>query len=160
MSRFLSWCKKWLKRAGIALAVSLAVFLCTRVGKPVIFSIPGDCACTDYSSLVEGHALFNPWRDRSPELAGEAVLQAASKGVCSPNVGQRERMDICSTKAMSYKELQWSLRNREDSKGVVMLFYAFGTGADLHAVDSGSEGALTLEKRQGNWAVTKWDVVW
>ena len=51
-----------------------------RFTRPVLFYIPSDCACTDYSNKIYGFVAFSPLRNREPERAADHLLEDLRDG--------------------------------------------------------------------------------
>src|ERR1039458_5978162 len=77
--------KRWRKPAIVVLlsvVVVFSVLVCVRHRYPVLFHFPGSCACTDYSEEVEGLTVFNPFRDRTPEVSANRFFEDKRDGHC------------------------------------------------------------------------------
>ncbi len=103
-------------------------------------------------------AIFNPFRDRSPEHSAEAFLEVIKAGQCEramsalPNMPEY-RQDICEREKGS-PLMSWRLKNRTDEPQKVRMYYRVN-----RKTDDGYQGQLwvTLEKQSEEWQVKQYE---
>jgi hypothetical protein len=126
-----------------------------RFTLPVLFHWPGECVCTDYSPEVEGFTIWNPLRNHAPERAAERFLEDYSDGKESAFA----EPGLAKTMTHEGSRIRWKLKDREDKRDVVLLFYSLDdTGTAL--VDYEGEGMITMKKVRRNWKADEFNAVW
>jgi hypothetical protein len=154
--------KQWQKSALAALLLVvgvLSVLVCIRHRHPVLFHIPGSCACTDYSEEVEGLTVFNPFRDRSPEASASAFLEDQRQGrhpVVAPNFPPTEWLQSVP-RPWAFK---WRLRYRRDEPHRVSLYYQFTRLSGEPVPRWSGEGTVEMVDINGGWKASHFDVIW
>jgi hypothetical protein len=148
---------RWLKRSLVIVPIGVSGFLLFAFlhRDPVLFHIPGDCACTDVSQEVEGFSILNPFRRRAPERAADAFLSDLNAGKCPSNATARMKTNVCALGGDP--RLKWRLAYRKDAPDKVSLFYGFRAAPDFL---EGSEGVIVMVESEGAWKADEMDVTW
>ena len=103
-------------------------------------------------------AIFNPFRDRSPERSAEAFLTATRAGQCaqamSPLVASSQHKQEVCEREQRYPLVDWRLANRTDQPDRTRMYYRAARTAY-----EGYEGQLwvTLEKSGEDWKVVQYE---
>lgn len=87
---------------------------------PVVWSFKEKGSPTSEPSF----AVFNPFRERHPEIEAEKILSLLKNGECGRVFAGLERRDadMCERESINGLE-DWRLSNREDNGGAVRLYY-------------------------------------
>jgi hypothetical protein len=103
-------------------------------------------------------AIFNPFRDRSPEHSAEAFLEVIKAGQCERAMSAlpdtpESRQDICEREKES-PLMSWRLKNRTDEPQKVRMYYRV-----KRKTYGGYQGQLwvTLEKQGEEWQVKQYE---
>jgi hypothetical protein len=154
--------KRWRKMGIITLlsvGVALVALICSRHRYPVLFHLLGSCACTDYSEEVERLTVFNPFRDRSPEVGANKFLSDLRQGrplAVAPSFSPAYWLQT-KPEPLAF---EWRLRHRRDQPHRVSLSYQF-TRLDGQPVERwGGEGVVEVVETGGSWKASSFDVVW
>jgi len=152
----MSWPVK-LRRLLLICAGILGVVVLYRFTQPVLFYIPSDCACTDWSDRVEAFTVFNPLRNRAPERVADGFLADLRDGRRSTY----STAELASeTLGANSRSLLWKLNFRENQPNRVLLYYKLDASDAGVAPTYGSEGMIEVEKANGIWKAAKFDAVW
>ena len=145
--------------APLIVIVILSALAYTRHRFPVLFHLSGSCACTDYSEEVEGLTVFNPFRDRSPEVGADKFLDELKQG--RPVVVASEFKQANWLRRLGKPlPFEWRLRHRRDQPHRVSLYYQF-TRLDGQSHERwGGEGVVEVVDTDGSWKVSDFDVIW
>jgi hypothetical protein len=142
------------------IAAILGVLVLYRFTQPVLFHIPGDCVCSDYSDRVDGFTILNPIRNRAPERSADGFLADLRDGRTS-NYATPQLVSEVRGPSAGARHLQWSLRYREDFGSKVLLYYGLdNTGAAHLPLEYGGEGMVEVDRVNGSWKADRFDVVW
>ena len=103
-------------------------------------------------------AIFNPFRDRSPEHSAEAFLEVIKAGQCEramsalPDMPEY-RQDICEREKGS-PLMSWRLKNRTDEPQKVRMYYRVN-----RKTYDGYQGQVwvTLEKHGEDWLIKHYE---
>ena len=111
---------------------------------------------------------LNPLRDRSSERAASAYIRAMRDGRCAEQLSAWQKdyrkkyaAFICDSEAQ-HPLLSWKIVDWEDTPPLRILHYR-GTRRNATGGADGTYGepfSLTLENRDGNWVVTKYDAMY
>jgi hypothetical protein len=103
-------------------------------------------------------AIFNPFRDRSPEHGAEAFLEAVKAGQCERAMSAlsdkpESRQEVCEREKGS-PLMSWQLKNRTDEIQKVRMYYRVNRN-----IYDDYQGQLwvTLEKQGEEWQVKKYE---
>jgi hypothetical protein len=110
---------------------------------------------------------LNPLRDRASEREAERFIRALSEGHCQQELADWEKdyhkkyaAFICDSEA-KHPLISWSIVEWEDTPPLRILRYRGKRLMDPGQRETYSELlSLTLENRDGNWAVTKYDAIY
>lgn len=156
-----TYMKRW-KKLGIIALVSFGVILtalaCVRHRYPVLLHLFSSCACTDYSDMVTGLTVFNPFRGRSPEASANRFFEDIKLGRC-PDMAPNSRPADCKPNSMPFP-FEWRLKNRQDQPHKILLYYQFTRFDDKPYDRWGSEGMAEVVEINGRWKVSSFDVIW
>ena len=142
---------------GAALAAFLVATIATRHSRPVLVRAPFK---TNVFEGTANYALFNPFRDRSPEHAAAAYLDAMSQRNCDeasrfaesppmPSVSQCEQGQRENSKDRQL--FLQPLRDRRDTDNQVKLYYS----------RTGYEGNwIIVQRTAGEWKVVMFAKIW
>ena len=104
-------------------------------------------------------AIFNPFRDRSPERTAEAFLEHLRAGNCAEvitglNNTPDYNQEICGRES-NYPLVAWRLENRTGDAARVRMYYEVQRKTYRPAF----QGQLwvTVERRGGNWQVSQYE---
>lgn len=138
-------------------AAALGLIVLYRFTRPVLFYIPSDCACTDYSDRVQAFVILNPFRNRAPEQAADGFLADVRDGKRSTHATQQ----LASEMENARRRLQWHLQFRENQGNRVLLYYKLdNSGAASGVSEYGGEGMIEVDRISGVWKADRFDVVW
>lgn len=108
------------------------------------------------------YVLFNPFRDRAPEQAADAYLEAMRRGNCAeaarlstnPNLPNELTCDQLQNEYRNARNLfVQRLRDRKENQGNVVLYYS-NSGA-------GVEGNWVAVRQTGaGWRVVSFNKIW
>lgn len=141
-------------------AAVLGLIVLYRFTRPVLFYIPSDCNCSDYSDRIDGFAVLNPFRNRAPEQAANGFLSDLRDGRES-HYATAQLVSELRGPSGGTRRLQWRLKFRENKGDRVLLYYQLdATGAADIALEYGSEGMIEVDKIKGVWKADRFDVVW
>jgi hypothetical protein len=120
---------------------------------PILFHAFGerDCACGDFHDKVTGLAIWNPFRDRSPEHTANDFLFSLRANECL--VGR----ELCDYALPGHRVSDWKVMNREDRGDSVTLYLKltkYGV-SDLRYGLTG-EGMIRLRKGAAGWRVANY----
>lgn len=143
----------------VVVVAALAVAMFVRNTRPVLIRMPfGRNQETDDHNYV----LFNPFRDRSPERAAAAYLEAMRRGNCSdagklsvnPYLPSKWTCEEMQSEYGGERELfVQRLRDRKENQGDVVLYYS-NSG-------EGIEGNWVGVRRfGGDWRVVGFNKIW
>lgn len=134
--------------AAVTVTVSVAAMAITR--KPVLFAL-SDIGDVTGQPVV---AIMNPFRDRGPERAAEALLNGLHRGdtaaALSSVVGGVPPQTYESE--IKYRLHAWELVRRNNSAGSVELVYRTSRSPSDRAV---MPLFMQVEKRDRQWQVTR-----
>ena len=131
-----------------AIAVYVAVALIAR--RPILANTLGewDCACGDMLIKTTRHVIWNPLRDRTPEIIANEFLTNLRAGNCSIS------REWCADALARHRFANWKLSYREDSGAMVSLYFKLAKyGSPDSAYNQGSVGAVSLQKGTTGWVV-------
>jgi hypothetical protein len=135
------------------------LFVVYRFTRPVLFYIPSDCVCTDYSDRIDGYVVLNPIRNRAPERAADRFFEDVRNGRKPNNVEPQLAAELASGSAVNSPRLRWQLTFREDEGKTVRLYYKLDpTGSEILSVYG--EGMLEMKKTDDSFRAESLDVVW
>ena len=148
--------KQRLLITGLVVSVAITTALIAS-RRPVLMRVPHT-----ENRLEWGYnfVLFNPFRDRSPELVAKAYLDAMSRGNCSEaaSVSSNPQMPndlTCEQLQREYSKYRQlflqPLRDRKDVNGDVLLYYS----------RTGYEGNWVMVRSlTGQWRVVGFNKIW
>jgi hypothetical protein len=152
------------RRVKFALVIALgvvALYVAFALGtrRPILAHTLGewDCACGDMLTKTTRRALWNPLRDRNPEIVGNDFLAGLRDGRCE--AGER----LCTDALSKHRVSDWKLAYREDADGTVAVFFKLTKYENpikygsVPAYDVGGVGVVDLGKRPTGWVVTGYD---
>jgi hypothetical protein len=143
-------------RLVLVLAIATALFLTTAFiwRKPVLFHILAEtgCACGDFHEEVTGLALFNPFRNRSPERSAQKFLEGLRDGSCSADE------PLCRYAMDGHRVSQWRLSNlREEDGNLAALYYKLTKlGVEESKFRLTGEGMVELARTRDGWTVVNY----
>jgi len=138
----------------VALLLGVAAFLYFQRSRSVLYRY------VEAGNPVKepAFAIFNPFRDRSPEHSAEAFLEIIKTGQCERAMSavpdsSEHRQDICEREQRS-PLTSWLLKNRTDEPQEVRMYYRVN-----RQTSDGYQGQLwiTLEKQGETWQVKKYE---
>lgn len=144
---------------GVVVIASVAAAVLGRDARPVLIRIPFGI---NRESGDHNYVLFNPFRDRSPERAAAAFLDAMRRGNCAD--AEKLSTNLVLPNALTCEQIQSEyrdhrslfvqrLRDRNGSRGDVLLYYS-NTGV-------GVEGNWVAVRRAGGgWQVIEFNKIW
>lgn len=139
--------------AGVTVAV-IALWLANSLRhKPVLVHTLGewDCACGEMYIKTTMRVIWNPFRDRQPEIAGDDFL---SKGRAIDSDGA---IAVCQPSLPAHRVTAWKLSYREDSGDVATLYYKL----TKHGMEGQSNvtgvGVIDVRKTPAGWCVAGFD---
>jgi hypothetical protein len=135
-------------------AATIGVAAVTRAHKPVLVHLFGadDCACGELYEKTTGLTVWNPWRDRSPELVANDFFAKLKANRCDAS------RDLCNHALPSHRGSDWRLKYREDTGGSVSLYFNLTKyGASDPRYGLTGHGAVDLQKGTGGWTVAGYD---
>ena len=136
----------------VVLVAMLAAFVYSKRSKPVL-----------YSYVEKGNpvkepvfAVFNPFRDRSPERSAEAFLENMKLGLCEREmvfVSPQHNQEVCEREKDSPLSA-WRMVNRSDQDETVRMYYEVS-----RKTSDGYQGQLwvSLARQGADWKVTRYD---
>jgi hypothetical protein len=142
-----------------AAAGSVSALVVARHSHPVLLRLFTNCACTDYSGEVTGLTLFNPFRNRAPEVAADAFLEDIRQGRCSVTSSGNMARD-CTHTGFKPIAFEWRLKNRHDMPNHLALYYQFTRLDGEHVERWSGEGVVGLSDKNGVWKPQSFDVIW
>jgi hypothetical protein len=155
---------RWLKRILATLLIGASCFLLFGVLRrdPVLFHIPGSCACTDVSPEVEGFSILNPFRSRTPERAANAFLADMNADRCPSNATAEMKSRVCDPAKRIYHRSVPRLAYRKDEPRKVSLFYGFRdpSMSSMFGSTGESEGMIVMVESGGAWNANEMVVTW
>jgi hypothetical protein len=145
---------------GRSIAVTATIVTMAVISLFVARSRPVVYAFTEYGDPVREPiwSFLNPFRDRAPEVAAEAVLSHFKRGDYAQALSQIE--DPAAVKRelseheKQYRLRSWKLLNRRDADGTVKLFYRTERGQS-----KGLESPLwiSVQRASTDWKVTRFE---
>ena len=144
---------------GVVVIASVAAAVLGRDARPVLIRMPFGI---NQESGDHNYVLFNPFRDRSPERAAAAFLDAMRRGNCTD--AEKLSTNLVLPNALTCEQIQSEyrdhrslfvqrLRDRNESRGDVLLYYS-NTGV-------GVEGNWVAVRRSGGgWHVIEFNKIW
>ena len=125
----------------------IVIGLLTR--RPVLIGTPGewDCACGDMLIKTTRRGLWNPLRDRAPEIVAVEFLAGLRAGNCTAGIWCA---DVLSRQRVS----GWSLAWREDSGDTASLYFKLTKYAAPASYNLQGVGAVDLHKDAAGWSVS------
>ena len=138
----------------VALLVMLAAYVYYQRSKPLL-----------YSYVEKGNpvkepvfAIFNPFRDRSPERSAEAFLENMRAGQCERAMvgvfgSPEHNQEVCRLEKGSPLS-SWRMMNRTDQDEMVRMYYEVS-----RTTYDGHQGQLwvSLARHGADWKVTRYD---
>jgi hypothetical protein len=141
---------------GVAIGVvtaAIGVAALTGVHKPVLVHLFGaDERACGFCGKTTGLTLWNPWRDRSPELVANDFFVKLKANRCEAS------RDLCDHALPSHRVSDWRLKYREDTSGSVSLWFnltKYGTSDRRYGFTG--HGAVDLQKGTAGWTVVGYD---
>ena len=122
----------------------LIIFMCQS---PILIRIP------NFHS-IRGHPLviiFNPFRDKKPEIIAESFLQSLRDGKCLESTSSftNERAtEICNNQ-LRYPLLEWEIIDLKEENGTYLLIYKHKSKNALGTEDM----RIWVKKNEQNWKV-------
>lgn len=120
--------------------------------KPVLVHTLGDwdCACGDMYVKTTMLCVWNPFRDRQPEIVADSFLSKLRANACT------SVDDVCRASLPAHRVSAWQLSYRDDQGDSASLFYKLTKYGDTGPF-RGSVGAITLRKARAGWRVVGFD---
>ncbi len=143
------------RRFSIAITCILLVALCLTVReRPVLVHLfaDTDCACSDYQQELSGFVLFNPLRNREPEVVATTFFEELRQGRCSDSTVLNSPIE-CKSALNGHRASAWQLAYRRDTTESVELFYRLISFDDPRLEFTG-EGRVEARLVNGAWRVT------
>lgn len=107
-------------------------------------------------SPIPMYAIFNPFRDKKPEIDAENLLIQFKNGNCEEvllnMVAQEKYVEICERESR-FKLLDWRLRYREDKERKAELYYSIMREPDPDS-DFKWSMRIGVEQINGEWKIT------
>lgn len=148
-----------IRRALPYVGAILGLFVVYRFTRPVLFYIPSDCNCTDYSDRIDSFAVLNPLRNRAPERAADQFFEDLRNRRKPSNAEPQLAAELASGSTLNSPRLKWHLTFREDKGNTVHLYYKLDPTGSVILSDYG-EGMLQMKRTDGSFRAESLDVVW
>lgn len=154
---------KWkITAAGVLLVAVIVGALLTRDAHPVLWRAP--FSVNQLSGEDHNYVLFNPFRDRLPERAAAAYLEAMRRGSCPDAEKLTASLVLpnqftCEQMQSEYRNVRslfvQRLRDRRKDGDVVVLYYS----------NTGYEGNWVAVRQLGgewggSWRVVEFNKIW
>ena len=136
--------KTLLVLAGLA-AVLIAAMAASR--RPVLLSLSDPSELSGNPMLV----VMNPFRDRAPERAADAMLQALRENPAQALAGYSDISARIIEKEREYRIRDWRIAGRTDAPAMVTLVYQPLRDPGNHV---GQPIVLQVSKQGSQWRVT------
>ena len=122
---------------------------------PILAHTPGywDCACGDWVAKTTRLVIWNPLRDREPELMAYTFLANLRSGNCSVE------LKWCPDALSRHRVSDWQLAYREDASDSISLFFKLTKYDGGPAYDLKGAGVVGLRKGTAGWVVTNYDAM-
>jgi hypothetical protein len=142
---------------GVVVIAAAAAAVLGRDARPVLIRMPFGI---NKETGDHNYVLFNPFRDRSPEHAAAAYLDAMRRGNCAD--AEKLSTNLVLPNQFTCEEMQREYRNdrnlfvqrlrdRKENGSDVLLYYS----------NSGYEGNwLAVRRSGGNWRVVDFNKIW
>jgi len=141
------------KAAILAAIVAVAVLALTRSERPVLFRFHTGAGAV----RPRAYCVLNPFRERGPERAAEAVLELMREGkpeVVAPFVAASRRDHILARETQ-YRVLSWRLcRRTDDSEGTALGYWVRRKGY------AGEEEVFFDVLNSRGWEVTSYNAIY
>lgn len=134
--------------------VSLAFAVYALMNWPILAHTPGawDCACGDMYIKTTRKAIWNPFRDRTPERVANDFFLRLRANECQ--VGE----NICHDALPHHRVSDWRLAYREDSGSAASLYFKLTKlSGERPYPPLGGVGAVALRKFSAGWKVVSYD---
>ena len=120
--------------------------------RPVLIHSPGDwdCACGEMYIKTTMRGIWNPFRDRQPEVVADNFLSRLRTNECAGND------EICRSSLESHRVSAWRLSYREDAGDTASLYYKLTKYGDKTPFGA-SVGAIAVRKTPTGWRVIGYD---
>lgn len=140
----------------LSVIVGILYWLFTIDG-PILYSYRDSASASRDPTFI----IFNPLRDRNPEIEAERILMQIKIGHCEKAVSnlpftEIEKMVVCEREAESRLE-DWTLRNRRQVANTVSLHYRTKREG---FPGFGGEGLIEIEKSSNIWKVTELNFIY
>src|SRR5208283_3205887 len=134
-------------------AATIGVAALTNAHKPILVHLFGaDGRACGFCGKTTGLTVWNPWRDRSPELVANDFFVKLKTNRCEAS------RDLCDHALPSHRVSDWRLKYREDTGGSVSLYFnlkKYGT-SDPPGILTGQR-AIDVQKGTGGWTIEGYD---
>ena len=154
--------RRKLAATGVVLIVAIVGAFLARDSHPVLWRVP--FSINQLSGEDHNYVLFNPFRNRSPERAAAAYLDAMRRGDCKD--AERFTANVVLPNRFTCEQMQGEYRNarnlfvqplrdRRKDGNVVVLYYS----------NSGYEGNWVAVRQHGDewggdWRVVEFNKIW
>lgn len=138
---------------GICIAVAVVWAGYSSLHRPLLVHTPGDwtCACGEMYIKTTIWGIWNPFRDREPEVLADKLLSKLRANDCGSNV------EVCQASMPTRRVSAWMLSYREDTGNMATLYYKLTKyGAKANAELTGV-GAVDVRKTVAGWQVAGFD---
>ena len=141
------------RRTWICFSIGIAAVYILARG-PILAHSPGawDCACGDMYIKTTRSAIWNPFRDRTPESVAHDFLVRLRANTCSAS------QTVCQSVLPHHRVSDWRLAYREDDGVGVSLYFKLTKFSDERKYEPlTGVGAIGLQKNSIGWKVTTFD---
>jgi hypothetical protein len=120
--------------------------------RPVLVHTPGDwdCACGEIYIKTTMRGIWNPFRDRQPEIVANDFLSKLRANECAVSD------EVCRTSLPSHRVSAWKLSYREDAGATSSLYYKLTKYGDKTPLGA-SVGVIDVRKTPAGWRVIGFD---
>ena len=134
--------------AGLTIALACAWTAYALAFRPILVHTLGqwDCACGGIYIKTTIRSIWNPFRDRQPEIVADHFLSQLRANNCAPDD------KVCRQSMPSKRVSVWTLSYREDAGNTASLFYKLGKYGQI-TPSPGSVGVVDVEKTRAGWRV-------
>jgi hypothetical protein len=120
--------------------------------RPVLVNSPGDwdCACGEMYINTTKRVVWNPFRDRQPEIVADSFLSRLRANECAVDD------EVCRNALPSHRVSAWKLSFRKDGGDMASLYYKVTKYGD-NTPFGPSVGVIALKKASAGWRVVGFD---
>jgi hypothetical protein len=141
------WC------AGVTVAAMGAWTAYALKYRPVLVHSPGDwgCACGEMYIKTTMRGVWNPFRDRQPEILANSFLSKLRANNCGAGD------EVCQASLPAHRVSAWKLSYREDAGDAATLYYRLTKHGAEKQFNLTGVGAIDVRKTQAGWRVIGFD---